>query len=209
MEDPVQARWDARYAAADEVWSSAPHMSFAAVAEELPPGRALDVACGEGRHGLYLAERGWQVTAADFSAVGIEKARQRGVQRGLSLDWQNVNVCRHAFAPCAYDLVLVIFLHTPPAERTAWLANAKAAVREGGTFFYLGHDPSNVTLGAGGPQDPRLLPAVDEIVASLPEFEVLCADVVERPAAADTGHGVRAQAAGVFARDALVRAVRR
>ena len=68
--------WDERYADTELVWSSTPNQFVAAEVSELPPGRALDLAAGEGRNALWLAERGWQVTAVDFSLVGLDKGRQ-------------------------------------------------------------------------------------------------------------------------------------
>ncbi len=71
--------WDERYAASELVWSSTPNQFVAAEVADLTPGRALDLAAGEGRNALWLAERGWQVTAVDFSLVGLDKgAPDRG-----------------------------------------------------------------------------------------------------------------------------------
>jgi hypothetical protein len=79
----VDARgWDQRYAAADLVWPAGPNRTVADQVSGLPPGSALDLACGEGRNALWPAERGWTVTAVDFSSVAIEKARTAAARRG-------------------------------------------------------------------------------------------------------------------------------
>ncbi|MET0839223.1 MAG: class I SAM-dependent methyltransferase, partial [Marmoricola sp.] len=78
------AAWDERYAATDLVWSAGPNQFVEQALADLPPGRALDLACGEGRNARWLAERGWQVTALDWSAVGVEKGRQVNA----TVDWQ-------------------------------------------------------------------------------------------------------------------------
>jgi len=186
------ARWNERYAAKELVWSAGPNELLARELQGLAPGpgggRALDAACGEGRNGLWLAEQGWQVTAMDFSSVAIEKGQQIAERRGLILDWQVADVTRDPLPEHHFDLVVVLFLHTDPAERSRWLPRLIRTVAPGGTFFYLGHDPENIEHGVGGPQDPDLLPAVDEIAQALPGFELLRAEIVERPVAADPGH---------------------
>src|SRR5207244_12631949 len=67
--------WDERYRSAELVWGVRPNRWVERELADLPPGRALDLACGEGRNALWLAARGWQVTAVDFSAVALDKAR--------------------------------------------------------------------------------------------------------------------------------------
>ena len=74
--------WDARYAATPMVWSAGPNALFAELAAGLPPGRALDVACGEGRTALWLAARGWQVRAVDFSPSASTRAGSARPPRG-------------------------------------------------------------------------------------------------------------------------------
>ena len=73
--------WDARYAGADLVWSSTPNRFVEELVAPMVPGRALDLAAGEGRNALWLAERGWDVTSADFSAVAVERAREIAAER--------------------------------------------------------------------------------------------------------------------------------
>ena len=70
------AAWDERYAATALVWSAGPNQFVESELASLPPGRALDLACGEGRNARWLAERGWQVTAIDWSEVAVDKGRQ-------------------------------------------------------------------------------------------------------------------------------------
>ena len=85
------AAWDERYAATELVWSAGPNQFVEQELADLPPGRALDLACGEGRNARWLAERGWQVTAMDFSPVAIEKGRRLAEQLPTTsgrIDWQ-------------------------------------------------------------------------------------------------------------------------
>ena len=91
--------WDERYAGDDLVWSAEPNRFLVAEVETLPPGRALDLACGEGRNAVWLAERGWDVTGVDFSNVGLDKARRLADARGVSVQWELADVTEYTPAP--------------------------------------------------------------------------------------------------------------
>jgi 2-polyprenyl-3-methyl-5-hydroxy-6-metoxy-1,4-benzoquinol methylase len=175
------AAWDDRYASAPLVWSSTPNALFAEVTASLPPGRALDIAAGEGRNALWLAQRGWQVTAIDFSRVAIDKARARAAAAGLAVDWQVADVTVTAFGSQAYDLVAVLYLHLPPGEMRDVLVRAAAAVAPGGTLFVLGHDRDNLEHGCGGPQDPTILHTTDSLAEATTELTPLRLEQVRRP----------------------------
>lgn len=185
---PSREKWNQRYAARGLVWSAGPNQLLAEVTAELNPGAALDIACGEGRNALWLAERGWTVTAMDFSEVAISKARQIAERRNVNVNWQVEDVSACQLPEGEFDLVVITYLHTSPAERTRWLANAAAAVKPAGRFIYIGHDPSNIEHGVGGPQDPAVLPDAQVISATLTGFRVDVAEVVERPVTNEPGH---------------------
>ncbi len=198
-----QARWDKRYAETDLVWSATPNKTVEELVTGLEPGRALDLGCGEGRNSIWLAKQGWQVDALDFSAVGLDKARQLALDQGVTVDWQQADVS--ALIPDhKYDLVLAVFLHTSPAERQAWLSAAINRVAEAGYFLYVGHDPSNIAEGSGGPQDQAVLPDTVEIESYLSSFEVLQSEVIRRSITGDPGHGSDATGESVLALDAVV-----
>jgi hypothetical protein len=82
-----QAAWDQRYSGPDLVWGAGPNHFVADEAAALPPGRAIDLGAGEGRNAIWLAGRGWQVTAVDFSAAGLARAARLAAERGASVDW--------------------------------------------------------------------------------------------------------------------------
>jgi len=164
--------WNARYAAVENLWAAKPNRFLVAEVEQLPPGRALDLACGEGQNAIWLASLGWSVHGVDYSDVAIEKARGRAQRDGVAVEFTCADLVTYEPAPRHFDLVIVLYLHIPSRERRGVLANAAAAVAPGGTFLLLGHDRSNLTDGVGGPQDPDILSTPEEIASELPGLEI-------------------------------------
>lgn len=182
------ADWDQRYSGADLVWSSTPNEFVQELTGSLPPGRALDVAAGEGRNALWLAERGWDATAADFSPVGVVRARE--IADRLSLGAGSFRaVVSDALdeAPPAsggegYDLVLFSYLQLPQEPWATALTRGVDACASGGTILVVLHAARNLEHGVGGPQDPAVLHDPADVVASVADLpvEVVSAELRER-----------------------------
>jgi YbgC/YbaW family acyl-CoA thioester hydrolase len=146
--------WDSRYGGSERVWSGSPNAWVAATIATWTPGRALDLGAGEGRHGVWLASLGWQVTAVDFSAVGIERGRGGAQEAGVEVDWVVADL--RTWEPPAgatFDLVLVAYLQLGDDI----LARARSWLAPGGALVVVGHALRNLTEGVGGPCDARLL----------------------------------------------------
>ena len=120
--------WDARYAWVEDVWDEANRFLVAEVAE-LEPGRALDLACGQGRNAIWLATRGWDVTGVDFSEVAVAKAVARAERDALSATFVCADLLDYEPDAGASDLVLLLYLHVPASTRRHVLARAASAVR--------------------------------------------------------------------------------
>jgi SAM-dependent methyltransferase len=168
------ADWDARYAAQQQ-WSAEPNALVAELLGDLPPGAAVDLAAGEGRHALWLAGRGWRVTAVDFSATGL--ARGRGRPGADRVTWVTADVLKWDAPPGSLDLVLVAYLHLPETQITTLLRRAVGWLVPGGWLLVLGHDVDNVAHGVGGPQDPAILHSVRRLA---PVAELLDVDRLEQ-----------------------------
>jgi SAM-dependent methyltransferase len=152
--------WDERYAERQQ-WSSEPNALIAELLAGLPPGDAVDLAAGEGRHALWLAARGWRVTAVDFSAVGLGRGRtQAGAEQ---VTWVAADVTTWTARQDSLDLVLVAYLHLPEDYSLAVLTRAVGWLRPGGRLLVLGHDVDNLSAGVGGPQEPAILHSVERL----------------------------------------------
>lgn len=179
--------WDRRYHGTELLWTAEPNRFVADELRGLPPGRALDLGAGEGRNAVWLAQRGWRVTAVDFSSVALEKGRRLARNRGVRVDWVLADLRAYRPEPAAYDLVLVAYLHLLPAERAAVLHGAAAALAPHGTLLVVGHDLANLGEGIGGPRDPAVLYRPEAIAAELPGLTLLRAERVRRPVDTDAG----------------------
>lgn len=157
--------WNERYSTSELIWTAEPNQFLVAETEAMAPGRALDLGAGEGRNAVWLARRGWKVTAVDFSDVGLAKARALAEHAHVTIE----TVCADATEPVsgAYDLVIVLYLQLPADQRRRAIANAAAAVAAGGTLLVVGHDSTNLIDGVGGPQDPAVLCTPDDLVTDL------------------------------------------
>lgn len=164
--------WNTRYAAVENLWAAKPNRFLVAEVEGLPPGRALDLACGEGQNAIWLASLGWEVRGADYSDVAIEKARARAARDGVDVEFVCADLTTYDPGAEQFDLVLILYLHIPSRERRGVLHTAAAAVAPGGTFILIGHDSTNLTDGVGGPKDPDILFTPQEIAADLPGLEI-------------------------------------
>jgi SAM-dependent methyltransferase len=176
-------QWDERYSGAGFEWSTHPNQFVAEQLAGLPPGRALDLAAGEGRNSVWLAERGWSVTAVDFSRVGLDKGRTLAGARGVGdgrVDWVVADLSEYEPARAAFDLVLIAYLQVDANLRDRVLAGAAGALVPGGTLLVVGHDLANLAEGAGGPQSPEVLYTPEAISAALPGLRILRAERVHR-----------------------------
>jgi SAM-dependent methyltransferase len=191
--------WDRRYAATALLWSAEPNRFLASEAADLPPARALDLACGEGRNALWLAERGWRVTAADFSPVALGRARDLAARRAVEVEWVEADVREWRAPAGAFDLAAVLYLQLPREELRSVLDAAARALAPGGTLLVVAHDLANLAEGHGGPQDPAVLTTPEDVAEDLAGLHVERAERVERPVSLPDGGSARAL-------DTLVRA---
>ena len=185
--------WDERYREADRLWSATPNLFVEDRLRHARPGRGLDLAAGEGRNALWLASRGWKMTAVDFSGVAVE----RGSSQSDDVEFVVADVMQWE-PETSMDLVLIAYLHLLPADFEHVVRRSRGWLAPGGELFMIGHDVTNLEQGWGGPQYREILWDVPSILEWVDGMLVIESEVVRRPV--DTEDGRQ------YARDALVRA---
>src|SRR3954470_119968 len=196
------------YRGTDALWSGKPNTQLVAEGAGLPPGTALDIGCGEGADAVWLAARGWRVTAVDFAATALERAAAGAAAAGeevaARIEWVRADVTQWSPDPGPFALVSAQFMHLLPDERRALFARLAEAVRPGGQLLLVGHDFSDIAAGAHRPPEPERFFTAGEVTDSLDPtvWDVLVAEARPRPAHQHEGEDIEVH-------DAVVRARRR
>ncbi len=170
-------RWQDRFAAKDYVFGEAPNAFLASKASLLPKqGRALAVADGEGRNGVWLAEQGLDVLSIDFSPNAQAKARALAERRGVTLRFELVDVHAFDYPQDVFDVVVDIFSQfSSPAQRAPKWAGMKRALKPGGLLLLEGYTPKQLEFGTGGPRNVENLytrPLLEQAFGDLPKIEI-------------------------------------
>ena len=201
------AFWDTRYASAPAIWSGRPNPQLVAEAADLTPTTALDVGSGEGADAIWLAARGWQVTAVDISQVALDRAaahaRAAGGEVAERITWQQTDLTEGVALTETYGLVSAQFMQLPPAERDSLYRALAALVAGGGTLLIVGHHPSDLETAANlRPHHPERMFTADDIVGLLePEdWQIVTAEARTRSVVDADGGEVEVRDAVLVAR---------
>lgn len=167
-------RWDERYDVADYVYGTAANDFLVESLPSLPQGgSALCLAEGEGRNAVFLAERGYSVTAVDSSAVGLAKAERLAKARRVTITTHVADLDDYPLPPQAHDLIVAIFCHLPPAVRRRVFSQIPASLKPGGVFLLEGYTPKQLEYGTGGPPDVSLLLQLSDLREDLAPLHFL------------------------------------
>jgi SAM-dependent methyltransferase len=184
-------QWDERYGGDELVWTSTPNQFLVAEAVGLRPGRAVDLACGEGRNSIWLAEQGWEVTGIDFSPVGLAKAKRFADLWGVKVTWTKATMEDWIPPQDGFDLVAMLYLQLPQPARSRAISCAASAVAPGGTLVIVAHDLENLTHGFGGPQDPDVLYRVSDVTEAAVDAGLTIGRAEQAVRLVDTDSGPR------------------
>ncbi len=179
--------WEERYSGEQQVWSGNPNTQLVAEASALTPRTALDVGCGEGGDVIWLAQRGWTVTGADFSANGLARAARHAEEAGVAdrTDWWQVDARTFAAEGRQFDLVTTHFLHPPDGGMVDVTRRLAGAVAPGGHLLVVGHAPSGVFTQLSDSHRKAMFLA-EELLPALPDdFEPLVVEQRPRTAVRD------------------------
>jgi SAM-dependent methyltransferase len=181
--------WEDRYRSADHhhgLWSGRPNANLVAEASDLPPGTALDAGCGEGADALWLAGRGWRVTAVDIARTALDRAAAHAAagdpETAARVEWRKEDLTTWEPPAGGWDLVSAQYIHLPPAERDSLVRRLAAAVAPGGTLLVVAHHPSDLETTIGRPALPEVFYTADELAAGLDpdRWQVVTADARPR-----------------------------
>jgi 2-polyprenyl-3-methyl-5-hydroxy-6-metoxy-1,4-benzoquinol methylase len=196
----IEQEWNERYAGSNQIWSGQPNQALVTEVSQLPPGRALDVGCGEGADAVWLAQRGWNVTGLDVSGVALDRARLHARDAGVLVRWVRAGLVEAGLPDRGFDLVSAQYpalLHTPDlAPERALLS----AVAPGGTLLVV-HHAMDVKHAQAHGFDPADYVSLTDVASLLDENWALEVDE-ERPRHVATGAGAH------HTRDVVLRARR-
>ena len=148
-------RWEARFRTPDYVFGREPNYFLVSCKGLLPKtGKALAVADGEGRNGVWLAEQGLDVLSIDFSPAAQQKAKALARERGVRIAVERADVHSWNYPEAAFDVVCEIFTQfSSPTERAMKWAGMIKALKPGGLLILIGYTPKQLQYGTGGPKE--------------------------------------------------------
>lgn len=187
-----EAFWEERYRSHTAVWSRRPNLQLVTETEGLPPATALDAGSGEGADAIWLASRGWQVTAVDFATTALHRATAHADARGAEvagrIRWVRADLTSWVPAREHFDLVSAQFVHLPAARWEDLFRRLAASVAPGGTLLIVGHHPADLQTVPRPPFPELYFTAEDNATWLDPDqWEVVVADARRRTATAHDG----------------------
>ncbi len=187
------AFWDERYTAEEYVYGEVPNAFVAAMAQQIPDGRVLCLAEGEGRNAAFLARLGYRVTALDQSAIGLTKALRLAETSGVVIETLHADLESYQIMPDAWAGIVATFAHLPPPLRRKVHAAVVQGLKPGGVFIMEAYTPAQLELGTGGPKIPELLMTLNNLREELFGLEFIVAREIERDVTeGDYHHGLGA-----------------
>jgi SAM-dependent methyltransferase len=181
--------WDNRYNSSEYIFGTEPNDFLRDRVGEIPSGgRVLCIGDGEGRNAVFLAGLGFQVTAMDASAVGMQKAQELAQRMNVQIQTVVGDLAEFAFGTQCWDGFVSIFCHLPPVLRSAVHAQVLSALAPKGVFLLEGYAPSQLQYKTGGPSDPAMLYELDAVSQELAGLDVVVLEEVIREIQEGTAH---------------------
>lgn len=183
-----QSKWDERYGQHEYYYGTEPNTFLASVCDTIPRGRILCLAEGEGRNAVFLASRGFQVTAVDGSAVGLRKALQLAADHQVNIVTVCADLADFAIESEQWDGIVSCYCHLPPAIRTPLHQQVVGGLRPGGVLVLEGFSKAQLSYGTGGPPSVEMLFSLEELQQELAGLEFIHAVTTERDVREGRGH---------------------
>ena len=172
--------WEQRYAEPTFAYGTEPNDFLRAVTEVIPRGRVLCLAEGQGRNAVYLAQRGYEVTAVDQSTMGMQRAKQLAAERGVSITTQVADLAFFDLGRECWSGIVSIFAHIDPVSRRELHRRVVNGLKPGGVFVLEAYSPAQLRFGTGGPKAAELCMNLADLKQELAGLEFLQAQEIER-----------------------------
>lgn len=173
----MSSPWDQRYLGEEYVFGTEPNEFIRRIRPYLPSsGKALDLATGEGRNAVFLAECGLDTEGVDLSAVGLEKAAKLAAERGVNISLRQADLLDLDLAPQSHDVITSVFCHFTEPDCSRSSQRIITALKPNGLFAGVFYHPNQIANGTGGPSDPAMLGTLEEMQAALDGLEWLIAE---------------------------------
>lgn len=196
------AVWDERFSAEHYVYGKEPNAFLEENVAHLYGREVLCLAEGEGRNAVFLARRGFSVTAVDASAVGLDKARRLAAEHGVEIHTVHADLEDYALGIDRWDAIVSVFCHVLTPLRRKVHAQVAAALREGGVFLLEAYTPAQLQNNTGGPRDIDRLMSAEQLQEELAPLEFQCLREVEREIIEGAHHTGTGSVVQVIARKA-------
>jgi len=173
--DDARAFWDSRFAAPEYIFGTEPNVFLASQRGLFQPGmRVLEIGCGEGRNGVWLAQLGCAVTGIDLSPLALAKAERLATQRGVKVQWIEADIVNWVWEPERFDAVICIFIQfAAPEGRERIFSGMQRTLRANGHLLLQGYTPRQLQYSSGGPREPSHLYTRELLESSFADWEVV------------------------------------
>ena len=172
--------WDERFSGLEYIYGTEPNDFLASVASQIPQGKVLCLADGEGRNGTYLASLGYEVFALDGSIVGLEKAQKLAQEKQVKITTIHADLADFIIEPQAWDGIVSIFCHLPPDLRSQVHRQAVQGLKANGVFVLEAFAPEQLAYNTGGPKNIDMLPVLNQLQKELTGLDWEIARSLER-----------------------------
>jgi len=172
---PDDTLWNSRYDVNEYVYGTAPNDFLADHYHRIQGNKVLCLAEGEGRNAVFLAEKGYDVTAVDFSSAGIEKANKLAAQKNVHIHYIKADLAEYELGQHEWDGIVSIFCHLPSDARKRLHQQIPGALKRGGVLLLEAYTPNQLQFKTGGPQETDMMQSGQDLNQELEglEFELL------------------------------------
>jgi SAM-dependent methyltransferase len=172
--------WDARYNTEEYVYGTAPNDFLKENYQQIPKGKVLCLAEGEGRNAVFLAKQGYEVTAVDSSEVGLNKAQKLADENGVNITTVHADLAKYELGTEKWDGIVSIFCHLPKKIHEDLHMRVVNALKHQGIFLLEAYRPEQLELGTGGPPVKAMMMTEDDLTDELDGLHFLLIQEIER-----------------------------